>query len=121
MQQNQFEALVNILCQQPNLPQALDVLKTNENPDIAEAAQALTGQFALAEVDDEKRIYHVTHESNEQGEEQEFFEHVMNEGEDIIKFVAWFFDSQFSVKTKETYQAAGKTYQQPKCNQSVIK
>ncbi|MCG3728649.1 hypothetical protein [Vibrio cincinnatiensis] len=116
MQQNQFEALVKSLCQQPNLPQALDMLKTNEDTDIAEAAQALTGQFTLAEVDGEKRIYHVTQENDEKGEEQEFFEHVMNEGEDVIKFVAWFFDSQFSVKTKETYQAAGKTYQQPKRN-----
>ncbi|MGC9422989.1 hypothetical protein [Vibrio sp.] len=116
MQQKQFEALVKNLCQQPNLPQALEVLKTHDESDIAEAAQALTGQFALATVDGEKRIYHVTQEENEQGEEQEFIEHVMNEGDDVIKFIAWFFDSQFSIKAKETYKAAGKTYQQPKRN-----
>lgn len=118
MQQNQFESLVKELCQLPSLPQALEALKNHEDQDIAETAQTLTGQFALAEVEGEKRIYHVTHEKDEQGEEQEFIEHVMNEGEDVIKFVAWFFDSQFSVKPKETYQAAGKTYQQPKRSRS---
>jgi hypothetical protein len=29
-------------------------------------------------------------------------------------FVAWFFFAQFDIKQKETYQAAGKTYKQPK-------
>ncbi|WP_217511569.1 hypothetical protein [Vibrio metschnikovii] len=114
MQQNQFEALVESLCQWSTLPQVLEVLKQSDDQDIAEAAASLTGQFALAEVDGEPRIYHVTTEIDEQGQEQEFVEHVMNEGEDVIKFIAWFFESQFSVKHKETYQAAGKTYQQPK-------
>ena len=47
-------------------------------------------------------------------EEQEFVEHVMNEGEHLVKFAAWFFESNFEIKAKEVYQAAGKTYQQPK-------
>ncbi|WP_159650608.1 hypothetical protein [Vibrio atypicus] len=114
MEQKEFEQLVKELCQKENLPQALEMLKAVEDQEIAEAAQSLAGQFALAEVEGEKRIYHVTIQENEQGEEQEFIEHVMNEGDDVIGFVAWFFDAMFEVKRKETYQAAGKTYQQPK-------
>ncbi len=114
MQQNEFEALVKSLCEKENLPQALELLKASEDEEIAEAAQSLTGQFALAEVDGEQRIYHVTLQQNEQGEEQEFVEHVMNEGDDVIKFIAWFFDVNFEVKQRDTYQAAGKTYKQPK-------
>jgi len=114
MQQNEFEALVKSLCEKQTLPQALDLLKANEDEEIAEAANALTGQFVLAEVEGEKRIYHVTLQENDQGEEQEYVEHVMNEGDDVIKFVAWFFDVNFDVKQKDTYQVAGKTYKQPK-------
>ncbi|MGC9401190.1 hypothetical protein [Vibrio genomosp. F10] len=114
MQQNEFETLVKALCQLEGLPQALEALKASEDPDIAEVAASLSGQFSLADVEGESRIYHVTVEENEQGEEQEFVEHVMNEGDDVIKFVAWFFDAQFGMKQKETYQAAGKTYRQPK-------
>ncbi|MFV0448251.1 MAG: hypothetical protein ACK5MF_07285 [Vibrio sp.] len=114
MQQDEFEALVKSLCDKENLPQALELLKSNEDEEIAQAAQSLTGQFQLAEVDGEKRIYHVTLQQDEQGEEQEFVEHVMNEGDDVIKFVAWFFDFNFEVKQRDTYQAAGKTYKQPK-------
>ncbi|PMH43289.1 hypothetical protein BCU68_04195 [Vibrio sp. 10N.286.49.B3] len=114
MQQNEFETLVKQLCEQGNLPQALEQLKVNEDQEIAQAAQSLTGQFALAEVEGETRVYHVTLEDDENGQEQEFVEHVMNEGEDVIKFIAWFFESMFDVKHKETYQAAGRTYQQPK-------
>lgn len=114
MDQKEFELLVKALCEKPSLPEALELLKASEDEDVAEAAQSLTGQFALAEVDGEKRIYHVTVQENEQGEEQEFIEHVMNEGDDVIRFVAWFFDAMFGVKRKDTYQAAGKTYQQPK-------
>ncbi|WP_194435696.1 hypothetical protein [Vibrio fluminensis] len=114
MEHKEFEALVKDACQQENLPQALAILKASDDQEVAEVAESLTGQFALAEVDDEKRIYHVTMQENEQGEEQEFVEHVMNEGDDVIRFVAWFFDAMFEVKRKDTYQAAGKTYQQPK-------
>ncbi len=115
MQQNEFEALVKSLCEAENLPQALEQLKACEE-EVSQVAQSLAGQFALAEVDGEKRIYHVTLQQNDQGEEEEFVEHVMNEGDDVIKFVAWFFDANFDVKQKDTYQAAGKTYKQPKRN-----
>ncbi|AEH34761.1 hypothetical protein DEB41_15030 [Vibrio anguillarum] len=114
MQQDEFQALVKSLCEQKTLPQALDMLKVCEDQDIAEAALSLVGQFALAEVDGEQRIYHVVLQENEQGEEEEFVEHIMNEGDDVIKFVAWFFETMFEVKQKETYLAAGKTYKQPK-------
>ncbi|TOB56313.1 hypothetical protein CGK03_20945, partial [Vibrio parahaemolyticus] len=40
--------------------------------------------------------------------------HVMNEGDNMIKFAAWFFETFFEIKQKDTYMAAGKTYQQPK-------
>ncbi|MDC5720709.1 hypothetical protein OPW41_09915 [Vibrio europaeus] len=114
MELKDFETLIKSLCDKENLPQALEVLKASEDQEVAEAAQSLTGQFALAEVDGAKRIYHVTVQANEQGEEQEFVEHVMDEGDDVIRFVAWFFDVMFDVKRKDTYQVAGKTYQQPK-------
>lgn len=114
MEHKEFEALVKALCEKTSLPEALELMKTCEDEAIAEAAQSLAGQFALAEVEDEKRIYHVTVEENEQGEEQEFVEHIMNEGDDVIRFVAWFFDAMFDLKRKDTYQLAGKTYQQPK-------
>ncbi len=120
MQHNEFEALVKRLLEQENLPQALAVLKADENSDVAEAAQSLTGQFSLAEIDGERRIYHISVHTNEQGEEQEYVEHIMNEGDDLIRFVAWFFDAQFDVKRKDTYQAAGKTYRQEKRNKDVI-
>ncbi|MDK9736323.1 hypothetical protein KI655_03335 [Vibrio sp. D404a] len=114
MQHKEFETLVKAICDLETLPQALELLKSSEEAEVAEAAASLSGQFALAEVENEKRIYHVTQQENEQGEEQEFVEHVMNEGDDLIKFAAWFFDSMFGVKQKETYQTAGKTYRQPK-------
>ncbi|WP_117233169.1 hypothetical protein [Vibrio maerlii] len=114
MDQKEFEQLVKTLCEQTSLPQALDLLKQSADEEVAAAAESLTGQFALAEVEGEKRIYHVTLEADDNGEEQEYLEHVMNEGEHVIKFVAWFFDAQFGIKQKDTYQAAGKTYQQPK-------
>lgn len=114
MEQKEFEQLVKVLCEKETLPQALETLKAYEDEEIAGAAQSLTGQFALAEVEGEQRIYHVTVQENDQGEEQEFIEHVMNEGDDVIRFVSWFFEAMFEVKRKDTYQAAGKTYQQPK-------
>lgn len=114
MLQNEFELLVKQLCEKENLPQVLECLKSSDDPEVAEAAESLSGQFALAEVEGEKRIYHVTVQTNEQGQEEEFVEHVMNEGDDVIRFVAWFFYAMFNVKQKETYQAAGKTYRQPK-------
>ena len=71
MQSTDFESLVRLLCQQANLPQALELLKTQEDEAIAQAANELTGQFALAEVNGEKRIYHVSVQQDEQGQEQE--------------------------------------------------
>ncbi|MDN3616508.1 MAG: hypothetical protein ACPG5L_00495 [Vibrio gallaecicus] len=114
MQHNEFEVLVKEICSKQNLPEALELLKSNEDTEVSEAAQSLVGQFALADVENEKRIYHVTVQDNDEGEEQEFVEHVMNEGDDLIKFAAWFFESMFEVKAKDTYQIAGKTYKQPK-------
>lgn len=114
MQQSEYEILVKALCELSTLPEALAQLKESGEEEVAQAAESLAGQFALAEVEGEKRIYHVTTEQDDQGEEQEYLEHVMNEGDHVIKFVAWFFESQFEIKQKETYQIAGKTYQQPK-------
>ncbi|MDF2155363.1 hypothetical protein [Vibrio sp. CAU 1672] len=114
MQQNEFELLVKNVCQQESMPAALELLKANENEEIAQAAQSLTGQFGLAEVAGEKRIYHVTLQKDESGVEQEYVEHVMNEGDHLVKFAAWFFETFFEIKQKDTYSAAGKTYQQPK-------
>jgi len=114
MQQNEFEALVHSLCEQENLPAALEVLKQCEEQEVADAALSLVGQFALAEVEGEKRIYHVSLIENEQGEEQEFVEHVMNEGDDIMEFVGWFFYTMFEITHKETFQAVGRTYKKPK-------
>ncbi|QXO15598.1 MULTISPECIES: hypothetical protein [Vibrio] len=114
MQQNEFEALVKELCAKESLPQALELLKQSDDADIAQAAHSLSGQFALADIEGEQRIYHVFVQTDEQGVEQEYVEHIMNEGEDVIKFVAWFFEALFDVKVKDTYQAAGKTYKQPK-------
>ena len=114
MEHKEFEELVKAASQQEALPQALAILTASEDQEVAEAAASLAGQFSLAEVDGEKRIYHVTTQEDEQGEEQEFVEHVMNEGDETIRFVAWFFDAMFEVKRKDTYQAAGKTYLQPK-------
>ncbi|ASI94751.1 hypothetical protein DA096_02695 [Vibrio rotiferianus] len=114
MQQNEFEALLKEIGEKENLPQALELLKASDEEEIAQAAESLTGQFGLAEVDGEKRIYHITIQADESGEEKEFVEHVMNEGEHLIKFAAWFFETFFEIKQKDTYKAAGKTYQQPK-------
>ena len=114
MDQKDFEQLVKHVCEQESLPQALALLKETEDHDIAVASDALTGQFALAEVDGERRIYHVFNEENEQGEMTEYVDHIMNEGEHLVKFAAWFFSTQFDMKPKDVYQAAGKTYQQPK-------
>jgi len=114
MLQNEFENLVKALCQLDSLPRALEQLMKNEDEEISNAAQSLSGQFSIAEVDGEKRIYHVTLQENESGVEEEFVEHVMNEDDEVIHFVAWFFFVMFDVKLKETFQAAGKTYKQPK-------
>ncbi|OAN11029.1 hypothetical protein A3K86_18815 [Photobacterium jeanii] len=114
MQQDQFVDLVKQLSQLEGLPQALEALKQVEDQEVAEAAQSLTGQFSLAEIEGEQRIYHVFTEKNEEGEDQEFVEYVMNQGDDVLVFVSWFFYAMFEIKQKETYQAAGRTYQQPK-------
>ncbi|MBD1577761.1 MULTISPECIES: hypothetical protein [Vibrio] len=114
MQHEEFETLVKTLCTLNEVPQVLKFLQMNSDEDVSEAAKSLSGQFALAEVEGENRIYHVTNELDEQGVEQEYVEHIMNEGDDVIRFVAWFFEIMFEVKMKETYQAAGKAYVQPK-------
>lgn len=114
MQHSDFETLVKTLCTLDSVPNALKFLQMNSDSNVADAAKSLSGQFALAEVEGENRIYHVTVQQDEQGVDQEFVEHIMNEGDDIIRFVAWFFDIMFDVKNKDTYAAAGKTYTQPK-------
>lgn len=114
MLQNDFEALVKELCKKESLPEALQLLKTCDDSEVSEVAESLTGQFALAEVEGEKRIYHVTLQENDSGEEEEFVEHIMNEGEDVIYFVAWFFSTMFDMKQKDVYQIAGKTFKQRK-------
>ncbi|MFA0087552.1 hypothetical protein [Vibrio sp. 10N.261.51.F12] len=114
MQQDEFEKLVKSLCEFNALPDALNALKASDDTDVAEAAESLTGQFALADVDGAQRIYHVSVRTNDAGEDEEYVEHIMNDGDDVIKFVAWFFDALFDVKQSDTYKAAGKTYMQPK-------
>ncbi|CAH0530083.1 hypothetical protein [Vibrio hippocampi] len=114
MQQNEFETLVKTLCQLKSVPTVLELLKKIDNEEIVEAANSLSGQFALADIDGEQRIYHVFTQTDDNGEEQELVEHIMNEGDDVIKFIAWFFDMFFEMKPSDTYKAAGKTYQQPK-------
>ncbi|MGF1682475.1 hypothetical protein [Photobacterium minamisatsumaniensis] len=114
MQHEEFETLVKALCEKENLPQALEALKACEDTEVSEAAVSLTGQFQLAEIDGEKRIYHVSVHENDEGQEEEYVEWVMNDGDDIIKFVAWFFFAMFEMKQKDVYQVAGRTYQQPK-------
>ncbi len=110
----EFEHLVKGLCLKADMREALDMLKQCDDSEVAEVAQSLTGQFALAEVDGEKRIYHVTMQENDAGQEEEFVEFVMKENDDLILFVSWFFMTFFDIKSKETCQAAGKTYKQPK-------
>ena len=114
MQHDQFEALVKTLCEMQTLPEVLNALKACEDADVVEAAESLTGQFNLAEIDGEQRIYHVSMEENDSGEQEEYVEWIMNVGDDVIKFVAWFFSSMFDMKQKDVYQTAGRTYQQPK-------
>ncbi|WP_261818061.1 hypothetical protein [Vibrio gallicus] len=113
MTQDEFVTLVKTASDCVDLPEALALLQANEDQDVAEAALSLKGQFAMAEVNGEQRVYHVTTQQN--GDDlEEFVEHVMNTDEPTIKFVAWFFDFHFEVKQSDTYKAAGKTYRQPK-------
>ncbi|MDA9557250.1 hypothetical protein N9R79_07080 [Vibrio sp.] len=114
MEHKEFEVLVKSAAAETALPQALALLTASADAEVSAAAESLSGQFALADVEGEKRIYHISTHLNEQDEEEEFVEFIMNEGDDVIQFVAWFFDVQFDVKRKDTYQAAGKTYKQPK-------
>ncbi len=113
---NEFQQLVVACVEQGTLPKALEWLKACDNKDISSAASALSGHFALAEVEGQQRIYHVFTDEDDQGEEQEYLDHIMNEGDDVVQFVAWFFYSQFDIKDKDTYQAAGKPYSKPKRN-----
>ncbi|KLV03347.1 hypothetical protein ABT56_19680 [Photobacterium aquae] len=114
MLHDEFETLVKSLCETAGLPEALALLKQQEDEAIVEAANSLAGQFQLAEIEGEQRIYHVSMQENDNGEEEEYAEWIMNVGDDVIKFVAWFFYDQFEIKAKDVYQAAGRTYQQPK-------
>ncbi|MDD1796321.1 hypothetical protein L4D06_13490 [Enterovibrio makurazakiensis] len=114
MEQQDFETLVKALCETTSLPDALNLLKASDDENIAEAATALTGQFSLAEMEGENRVYHVFTDVNDSGEEEEFADHVMNVGEDVIVFVAWFFFTQFDIKDRDTYAAAGRIYKLPK-------
>ncbi len=112
MENKAFQQLVLELCQTENLPQALALLQQNSDEDIAQAAKSLAGTFMVAEVKGKSKIYHSFTDTNEQGETEEFVEHVMDMGDEILKFVAWFFYSQFEIKNKDTYLAAGRTYRQ---------
>jgi hypothetical protein len=114
MDSQAFSELVDLACQQENLPAALTYLQHVDEPEIAEVATSLVGQFVLGEHEGEKRIYHVTVEPNDEGVETEYVEHIMNEADETIVFIAWFFESYFDMKRKEIYAAAGRTYKQPK-------
>ncbi|MCE0494946.1 hypothetical protein [Vibrio salinus] len=114
MQETEFQELVKQASSMGSLPEALAFLKNCDLEDVASAAKDLTGQFALAEMEGVNKIYHVITEKDEQGNEEELLEFIMNEGDDTLIFVAWFFSSQFSLKTRDVYRAAGKTYKQPK-------
>ncbi|MDC0611951.1 hypothetical protein OAP63_14560 [Vibrio sp.] len=114
MQESEFNELVKQASDKSSLPEALTFLKECELDEVSSAAQELTGQFALAEMDGEKRIYHVSVETNEQGEAEELLEFIMKEGDDTLVFVSWFFYSQFDIKHRDVYRAVGKTYKQPK-------
>lgn len=54
MQQNEFETLVKEITLQENMPKALELLKACEEEEVAQAAESLTGQFGLAEIEGEK-------------------------------------------------------------------
>lgn len=110
MQQDEFEILVKELAQLDSVSAILEKLASNEEPEVAEAATALIGHFSLAEIEGEKRIYHVFSQENEQGELEEFAEWVMNDGDEMLRFIAWFFYTTFEITDKETYLAAGCTY-----------
>lgn len=114
MQESEFQELVKQASSQSSLPEALTYLKNCELEEIAAAAQGLTGQFALAEMQGVNKIYHVSTEKNDQGEEEELLEFIMNEGDETLVFVSWFFFSQFDIKERDVYRAAGRTYKQPK-------
>jgi hypothetical protein len=114
MVDKEFVELVKSACACDGLPSALAYFQDCDDENVAQTAQELKGQFAVAEIDGEQRIYHVMTETDDEGNEQEYADHVMNEGDDTIRFVAWFFDVFFAIKQKDVYQAAGKTYRQPK-------
>jgi len=116
MQQIEFQNLIQQAIEKNSLPEALTFLKESTIEDVAAAAQDLTGQFALADMDGVNKVYHVTVEINDEGKEEEFLEFIMNRDDDTIVFVTWFFFSQFSIKASDVYRAAGKTYKQPKRN-----
>lgn len=105
-----FNALIAQLCTANALPDALTMLTQSEDEQISEAAQSLVGQFTLAEFNQEQRVYHAFTEVDDHGEAQEYLEHIMNVGDDILVFIAWFFYSQFDITHRDTYAAAGRTY-----------
>lgn len=112
MKHDYFVKLVKKLDEKDTLPEVLEILKGLSDSTISECAKSLTGQFSLCEIDGEKRIYHVeVRESDDPEQEaEEYAEWIMNEGDDVIKFIAWFFDAMFSIEKKDVYTAAGKTY-----------
>ncbi|WP_413110194.1 hypothetical protein [Thaumasiovibrio sp. DFM-14] len=114
MDQSDFELLVRELNTLASVPEILEQLCQSKEEEVSAAAKSLRGQFQLAELEGQKRIYHVFSQPNEQGEEEEFAEWVMNDGDEMIAFIAWFFYSQFEIKDKETYEAAGLKLVQPK-------
>ncbi len=114
MEQTEFESLVQQLIRLENVGDILSALVGCEEQEVSEAAQSLQGKFQLAEMDGENRVYHVFDHINDDGESEELAEWVMNQGDDMIVFISWFFYSQFEIKDKETYQAAGLKLVQPK-------
>lgn len=114
MEQKYFETLIKTLCATSSLPEALELLKVCDNESIKNEAQALTGEFTIAQTDGKSRIYHLFTEENDEGVEEEFVEHVMFLDDDVIIFISWFFFTQFDIKHRDTYAAAGRTYKQPK-------
>ena len=111
-----FDQLVTQLSQTTSLPDALAILKSCDAEEVKNAAESLSGHFSIAEVNGIQKIYHVFSDLNDQGENEEFAEHIMDLDDDIMLFVSWFFYTQFDIKNSDTYAAAGKTYKQPKKN-----
>nr|WP_086938684.1 hypothetical protein [Thaumasiovibrio occultus] len=114
MEQTEFEVLVKALNEKNSVAEILEALSGCDDEEVAAAAQSLRGQFSLAEIEGVERIYHVFEQEDDNGEMQEYAEWVMNNGDPMMAFIAWFFYSQFEIKDKDTYAAAGIRLVQPK-------